>query len=392
MEDENATKFHPDRSGRERVEELQSSSYAELTNMIHLTLLNDIDRHGKCHKIRFSAQDDMWEQEWRQRSGFPLTAFKSRWGNLPRMPTQASSSLRTGRSGALVAGSASVKVKAQSYGLHRKFNGQQAITAIKDLAYGYLNSFPPLDNYSTDRECNCNARQLLESKYFPSWKLEGLQAVLRYRMDSMNLSSSYKNSIGLEFADCDKFDVESWLESILISAGTSQSWDKYSAYLDEITDNRIFDASTPRQWWHFNRPSSYLAIAFIECNLTPGEANEAVKMIMIGNCYPKLYLTENWPRCNKEKHARVEAWECAWITAFAWLIQRYFTAWERKCGLSRFSNDVVQSQAFLKSWRSRVRIEFYWYMYSTYMTWRKTQVLITWIIFGDKNSIWERWK
>ena len=108
------------------------------------------------------------------------------------------------------AGSASVEMKTRSYGLHSKFNRCQAITAIKDLAYGYLNSFPPPDNSSTDRECIGDARALLKSENFPSWKLEDLQAALQYRMDSMRLASAYKNLIGLKFAHCDKFDFELW--------------------------------------------------------------------------------------------------------------------------------------------------------------------------------------
>lgn len=239
MEDENVTQFHPHPSGQELAGELQSSSHAEFTRVIHSTLLNDVDQEGDRHGIQFSAKDDMWEQEWRQRSGFPLSTFKSRWDGLPRMPIQDISSLRPGRRGTSKAGLTSMEMKTQSYGLHSKFNRRQAITAIKDLAYGYLNSFPLSDNSSTDRTCNGDARALLESEKFPSWKLEGLQAALQYRMDSMRLASAYKALVGLTFADCDKFDFESWQTSILASARTTKSsedkWNKYKAYRHEIT-------------------------------------------------------------------------------------------------------------------------------------------------------------
>lgn len=284
MEDENVTQFHPHPSGQELDGELQSSSYAELTNVIHSTLLNDVDRLGDRHEIQFSAKDDMWEQEWRQRSRFPLSTFKSRWDELPRMPIQDFLSLRPGRTGAIEAGSTSMEVETRSYGLHCKFNRRQAITAIKDLAYGYLNSFPPPDNSSTDRGCNGDARALLEKDKFPSWKLEGLQAALQYSMDSMRLASAYKNLIGLKFADCDKFDFELWQTSMLASARSTKNsedkWNKYKAYGDEITQPPIFDASTPSQGWHFNKPSFYLAAAFVECNLSPDAVSEAIKVIL----------------------------------------------------------------------------------------------------------------
>lgn len=294
MEDENVTQIHPHPSGQELAGELQSSSYAELTRVIHSTLLNDVDQNGDRHGIQFSAQDDMWEQEWRQRSGFPLSTFKSRWDRLPRMPIQDESSLRPSKKGASKAGSTSMEVKTQSYGLHSKFNKRQAITAIKDLAYGYLNSFPPPNNSSTDRACNADARALLESEKFPSWKLKGLQAALQYRMDSMRLASAYKDLVGLTFADCDKFDFESWQTSILASARTTKrsedKWNKYKAYRSEITCLPVFDYSTPSQGWHFNKPSYYLAAAFVECNLTPGDVSEAIKKILTGKCYPKYYI------------------------------------------------------------------------------------------------------
>ena len=180
MEDENVTQFHPHSSEQELVEELQSSSYAKLTRLIHSTLLYNVDLLGDRHIIHFSAKDDMWEQEWRQRFGFLLSTFKSRWDELPRMPTQDLLNLRPGRSGPIEAGSASMEVETGSYDLHSKFNRRQAITVIKDLAYGYLNSFPPPNNSSTDRECNGDARALLNSEKFPSWKLERLQAALQY--------------------------------------------------------------------------------------------------------------------------------------------------------------------------------------------------------------------
>lgn len=126
MEDENVTQFHPHPSGQELVEELQSSSYAKLTRVIHSTLLNNVDLLGDRHIIHFSAKDDMWEQEWRQRFGFLLSTFKSRWDELPRMPIQDLLSLRPGRSGPIEAGSASMEVETGSYDLHSKINRRQA--------------------------------------------------------------------------------------------------------------------------------------------------------------------------------------------------------------------------------------------------------------------------
>lgn len=59
MEDENVTQFHRHPSGQKLAGEMQSSSYVELTRVIHSTLLNDVDGFGNRYEIQFSAKDEM---------------------------------------------------------------------------------------------------------------------------------------------------------------------------------------------------------------------------------------------------------------------------------------------------------------------------------------------
>lgn len=82
------------------------------------------------------------------------------------MPTQVVLGLQPGRTGAVGAGSASVEVETRSYDLHSKFNGRQAIIAIKDLACTdtYLNSFPLPDHSCTDRICSGDARGFFQKQ------------------------------------------------------------------------------------------------------------------------------------------------------------------------------------------------------------------------------------
>ena len=122
--------------------------FSDMTFYLSLKAVNPQYRFGVTPVVSECAIAAYFTIEFKKHN------HKSRWDNLPRMPTQDVSSLRSGRTGVVEAGSASMEMKTRSYDLHSKFNRCQAITAIKDLAYGYLNSFPPPDNSSTDRECN----------------------------------------------------------------------------------------------------------------------------------------------------------------------------------------------------------------------------------------------
>lgn len=288
MEDERATQQHPAPGGHVPEEAIHSSTYAELARVIHFTLLNDAYRLGSRHGIQFSAKDDVWEFEWRKRSGIPLAAFQSRWEALPRMPAQLGLSLRQSKAGGGL-GTASSSATANTTNTHcfsDRFNDYQANSAIKDLAYGYLNSFPPPDNSAPDRESNLAARSVLEGAIISKHALNDLHATLAYRLGLMSLATAYKNLIGLEFRDCENFDFESWQDSLLRSAGTSAEardrWQKFGDYSDLINRAPVFDPPTAQQGWDYNKPNDYLAASFAESDLTPDQVKESIHKIISG--------------------------------------------------------------------------------------------------------------
>ncbi|MCJ1344701.1 hypothetical protein MMC31_002904 [Peltigera leucophlebia] len=287
MEDERVTQQHPAPSGYVPEEVVHYSIYAELASVIHFTLLNDVDRLGSRHGIQFSAKDDVWELEWRKRSGIPLAAFQSRWEALPQMPAQPGSSLRQSKAGGAGIPSSSAMAKAtNSQGFSDRFNDYQAKSAIKDLAYGYLNSFPPPDNSAPDRESNLAARSILEGVSISKHALEDLHATLAYRLGLMSLATPYKDLLGLEFRDYENFDYESWQDSLISSAGTSAEargrWQKFRDYSDLIHKAPVFDPPTAQQGWHYNKPNDYLAASFAESGLTADQVNDATDKIVTG--------------------------------------------------------------------------------------------------------------
>lgn len=286
MEDEKVTQHHPAPSDDIFERPDYSSSYAELARVIHSTLLNDVDRLGSRHGIQFSAKDDVWELEWRRRSGIPLAAFQSRWKALPRMPVQSGSSLRRNKAGGVDTALSVGTITNNVHGLSERFNDNQANSATKDLAYGYLNSFPPPDNSAPDKITNLAARSLLKGNCCSYFTPEDLHATLAYRLGLMSLASAYKNLVGLKFCDCENFDYESWQESLLCAIDTSAEardrWQKFSTYSEMIHQAPVFDPPTAQQGWHYNKPNDYLAASFAESNLTTDQVKEAMKIIISG--------------------------------------------------------------------------------------------------------------
>lgn len=68
----------------EGEEVVQSPTFAALVATIHETLTKKVDVREK-NEISFSAKDDVWDMEWRARTGFPLTTYLEKWESLRRI-------------------------------------------------------------------------------------------------------------------------------------------------------------------------------------------------------------------------------------------------------------------------------------------------------------------
>ena len=291
MEDEKATQIHPNPSGVDFNDERLSSTYAELTNVIHKTLLYDVDRLGDRHNIQFAAQDDEWEFEWRKRSGIPLATFQSRWNQLPALAAQEGHIRAPGQIGGLSMGALSLSESEVTdiqgpHGLHRKLNKDQSISAIKDMATGYLNSFPGANNAADNNICHSSARSLLAGKKIRTWELEALQGALKYRIDTAKLASEYKDLLGLAFTDCETFNVESWQDTAVIEYQASQAantkWNAFKNYRSMISNAGIFDPPVSKAGWEYRKPHEYLAIVCVELGLNTAGVKNAIDTMLAG--------------------------------------------------------------------------------------------------------------
>ncbi|MCJ1360531.1 MAG: hypothetical protein MMC33_010539 [Icmadophila ericetorum] len=201
----------------------------------------------------FLAQADQWEQEWRKRSGLPLAKFKERWEALPLLTPQPGIPRMPVKTGGLGSPRESMGDEGKgNYGLHKKFNKLQARKILADLAYGYLNSFSPLDTYGHDRQYNTNARALLIGKCLTTKALESLSGSLTYRLESAKLASQYKTILGIDFGECDNINVEEWRVekerlAVLEDRVAEEELSLYNDYFDKICDSHQFDWTTPEQ-------------------------------------------------------------------------------------------------------------------------------------------------
>ena len=292
MEDEKATQIHPHRSREPLDEEASSATYAELTKVIHSTLLYEIDpEFAPEDDVQFSAQDDKWELEWRKRSGVPLAKFQAQWDKLPRLAPQSTAALfrkKTGGIAGLSLSTTEVEDHKRTYGLHRKFSQPQAVNIVKDMSFGYLTSFPPPANTGPDGRVHRLASRLLEDKEMAPQEINELRGYLTYRLESMKAASEYKNIMGMDFVDCNEFDFESWERSARDVAGekavrgTGEKWLKYVSYRYIIDGADLFSKPLGDQGWEYTKPYEYLAAACVECGLDEENVKMGVSKVLAG--------------------------------------------------------------------------------------------------------------
>ncbi|KAL8927113.1 MAG: hypothetical protein Q9172_001535 [Xanthocarpia lactea] len=296
MESEQATQYAPYPVAEEGAPQYESSIFAELARVIHDTLLHEVDVGlGHTHAIRFAAQDDRWSQEWRQRSGIPLSRFKERWDMLKRLAPQQGIVRGARPAGGIEAiGSMSLEPPIKGlYGLHPKFNKAQAIMVIRDLAHTYLSSFPGLRITGPDKETLVNSRKIMAGEVIQGWELDRLQEALTYRLRVMKLATEYQNMLGLNFEDCHMFDLEEW-EARAGTTATSkgkapetsgQRWNTFDTCRSMVAEAGLFPKPTPGQGWEFDKTWGYLAVAFVEAGFDAQTVSDALAKLLAGKVF-----------------------------------------------------------------------------------------------------------
>ncbi|KAL8897147.1 MAG: hypothetical protein Q9207_007358 [Kuettlingeria erythrocarpa] len=291
FEDERVTQSHPLPTASIDPEVVRSSStFAKLAEVIYNTLVTELDQSDIQHQIRFAAQDDAWESEWRQRSGIPLAAFRQRWQSLRLLPPQQSSvatQSRTAGRQARAPPSTQVDVIEGEYGCKKGISRLQAKLIVRDLCNTYLSSFPGVPNRSSNTAVQALARGLINGEGLSQWAVEELQLTLLHRMNLMKWATGFKNFLGLDFPDCNRFDVDEWERAVPTRSGQDTTkYDLFDQCRGKIRHARIFPLPPTRsKHGHllslsYPKGTEYLAAMFAESGLSPLQIDEALARLV----------------------------------------------------------------------------------------------------------------
>lgn len=292
FEDERLTQQHPRPTGKIDLDVVRTSStFGKLAQVIYDALVTEVDRSDTDHKIRFAAQDDAWESEWRQRSGVPLAVFRERWLSLPQLrpppPSSAPSQSRTGKGRSSATSAGEVEAIVGEYGCKKGISRRQAFSIVQDLCHTYLNSFPGLPNRSSNTTVQALANGLINGEDLSQWHIEELQLTLLHRMNLMKWATGFKNFLGLDFPDCNSFDFDQWEMAVPSRRGQDTTkYDNFLACRSKIRTARIFPyPPKPPNHGHllglsYPKGSDYLAAVSTESGLSPDTVDKAVARLI----------------------------------------------------------------------------------------------------------------
>jgi hypothetical protein len=248
------------------------------------------------HHISFAAQDDEWTKAWRARTGIPLSFFKQRWEELLIIPAQADAFTNRDPSSSF---ESSFNLASLSLDGSRTRSTMpqgpimtlpQMYNLIRAWAAGYENSFPGADNIASNTAVQANVRNLLSSKDRYENRMDDLldlSSTLSYRLESMAYATYYKDVLGLDYPDCNAYEIESWTYPLYESnqqEAKEKIW-RYNIIYNFIVDVGLFSAPLEGQGWPYSKPEHYLAIALVESQKSKEEVIEAINILMAGKSF-----------------------------------------------------------------------------------------------------------
>lgn len=223
----------------DKLQELESDestaeTFAQLAKTVRHILFEEVDKR-EGNSISFSAKDDKWGMEWRQRSGIALSNYEERWKSLRLLPwgSGASNISQTG----------SVRLADD----RPLYPYQQALQLVRMKAKTYFNSHPGLDEAAKNHRLHGEAKKLLNGKDFPPEDLQRLSLALDYRQHQiMAVASALRRTLGISFPDCEDIDLST-------SSG--------GEYQKCVSRARLFSRPQEDEGWAYAKGVVYLAMA-----------------------------------------------------------------------------------------------------------------------------------
>ena len=273
-----------DLTSDEGEEVQQSPTYTALVDTIHHILTKEVDVR-ESNYMSFSAKDDMWAMEWRERTGFPLSEYQKKWEALT--PVQQGGSIDHSRT---------VSIRF-SEGI--ALSPSKAHHRLLRLVHDYMQSNPGDSSAAKNHAVHSGCCSLLKGEELANWELEVLAGSLQYRLIAiMDKATEYKDRLGLDFPDCRDCDPTTYKYTI-----KDQLLDKQLQDIDSMrADYDFFDTPEEHEGMPYNKGNMYLRLAFA----TSGWSNERVGQAMAAIMEMKsrlsvVYLTMRFLRFREER-------------------------------------------------------------------------------------------
>lgn len=152
---------------------------------------------------------------------------------------------------------------------------------IRAKATAYLMTLPG-DLAAGGNSINKRLIKFLKGEQCSDEELQHFNTVLDFRYNLMRQAIQYVTFLGLNFVDCQCFDVEHWMEKTSKdkSERTVTTRSRYRDINTLLGAEKLFDSPTPCQGAGYLKPRHYLAIALAESPLTMDQIRDSVAMLL----------------------------------------------------------------------------------------------------------------
>ena len=235
-----------DISSEEHQKIRSTSEYESFVSEVQEILKFKIDdKFG--YSVSFDPQDDLWGNEYRNQSGFPLTDYRKKYSELylDLNPHPANRGYTE-----MIQFSEKIIV-----------SQEQAYHRLKRLAFEYLDSHPGPDTASENRTTHELCRRILRGYSLSLLELRQFSSTLRYRLHTIiDQATEYKEHIGLNFPDCKNFDSEEY-EARSQKNRDEKMEERRLTIAKMVKAKHLFDDAAPHEGKPYDKGARYLTWA-----------------------------------------------------------------------------------------------------------------------------------
>ena len=169
-----------------------------------------------------------------------------------------------------------VDIVQSEYGCKNGISLHQPRLILRDLCTYYLSGFPELPNRSSNTSVQGLANGLINGHDISRWMIEEPRLTILHRTNIIKWAIWFKNLLGLDLPDCNRFYFDQWEMSVPKRRG--QDTAKYDLFQDcrlRLRRARIFPLPPmPSNHGHlpslsYSKATEYLTAVFMESRLSP---------------------------------------------------------------------------------------------------------------------------